>query len=185
MCVWTFFFFLREVLVDNLLPAVGAASCSSQQWGKRAGEARFRGAGWAAAGGGKGWRLGASHIRNGEVICLRSRYSIDSKSNNCRWLARIIYFFHRWKNRSERSGGGGRWGFHANRCNLTVKPAGRQLKVDSCNCTGAAVTAVGCQPHGTLQMVNWPVTIDTINDYMHKRNGQKAGATSESWSWGS
>lgn len=60
-----------------------------------------------------------------------------------------------------------------NGCNLTVKP-GRQLKVDSYNCTGAAVTAVGCQPHGTLQMVNWPVTIDTINDYIHKRNGQKS-----------
>lgn len=29
-----FFFFFRDVLVDNLLPAVGAASCSSQQWEK-------------------------------------------------------------------------------------------------------------------------------------------------------
>ena len=29
------------------------------------------------------------------------------------------------------------------------------------------------QPHGTLQMVNRPVTIGTINDYMHERNGQK------------
>lgn len=35
------------------------------------------------------------------------------------------------------------------------------------------VTAVGDQPHGTLQMVNRPVTMGTINDYMHKRNGQK------------
>lgn len=33
--------------------------------------------------------------------------------------------------------------------------------------------AVGYQPHGTLQMANRPVTIGTINDYMHKRNGQK------------
>lgn len=41
-------------------------------------------------------------------------------------------------------------------------------------CREAAVTAVGCQPLGTLQMVNQPVTIDTINDYMHKRNGQKS-----------
>lgn len=28
------------------------------------------------------------------------------------------------------------------------------------------------QPHGTLQMVNRPVTIGTINDYMHERNGK-------------
>lgn len=35
------------------------------------------------------------------------------------------------------------------------------------------MTEVPYQPHGTLQMVNRPLTIDTINDYMHKRNGQK------------
>lgn len=35
------------------------------------------------------------------------------------------------------------------------------------------MTAVGDLPHGTLQMVNRPVTMGTINDYMHKRNGQK------------
>lgn len=35
------------------------------------------------------------------------------------------------------------------------------------------MTAVGYQPHGTLQMVNRPVTIGTIDDYMQKRNGQK------------
>lgn len=40
-------------------------------------------------------------------------------------------------------------------------------------CRETAVTAVGHQPHGTLQMVNRPVTMGTINDYMHKRNGQK------------
>lgn len=39
-------------------------------------------------------------------------------------------------------------------------------------CRETAVTAVGHQPHGTLQMVNRPVTMGTINDYMHKRNGQ-------------
>lgn len=32
-----FFFFLREVLVDNLLPAAVAASRSSQQWEKEPG----------------------------------------------------------------------------------------------------------------------------------------------------
>lgn len=41
-------------------------------------------------------------------------------------------------------------------------------------CREAAGAAVGCRPLGTLQMVNRPVTIDTINDYMHKRNGQKS-----------
>lgn len=39
-------------------------------------------------------------------------------------------------------------------------------------CRETAVTAVGEQPHGTLQMANRPVTMGTINDYMHKRNGQ-------------
>lgn len=29
-----FFFFFREVLVDNLLPATVAASCSPRQWEK-------------------------------------------------------------------------------------------------------------------------------------------------------
>lgn len=33
------------MLVDNLLPAAVAASCSSQQWEKRAGEARREGRG--------------------------------------------------------------------------------------------------------------------------------------------
>lgn len=59
VCV-NFFFFLREVLADNLLPAVGAASCSSQQWEKGRGGA-FRGAGWAAAGGGKDWLMQEAH----------------------------------------------------------------------------------------------------------------------------
>lgn len=40
------FFFFREVLVDNLLPAAVAASCSSQQWekglGRRVGRAGGR-----------------------------------------------------------------------------------------------------------------------------------------------
>lgn len=59
---------------------------------------------------------------------------------------------------------------------MTVKPAVRPSKVESHNRTGAAVTAVGCPAQGTLQMVNWPVTIDTINHHMRKRNGQKSSS---------
>lgn len=46
-----FFFFLREVLVDNLLPAAVAASRSSQQWEKEPGRRvkGGQGARWAAA----------------------------------------------------------------------------------------------------------------------------------------
>lgn len=50
-----FFFFLiiKEVLVDYLLPATEAASCSSQQWEKEKGRRvkGGQGAGWAAGGG--------------------------------------------------------------------------------------------------------------------------------------
>lgn len=54
---------------------------------------------------------------------------------------------------------------------LNVRP---EIKTEFLHvCREPAVAAVGYQPHGTLQMVNRPVTIGTINDYMHKRNGQK------------
>lgn len=60
------FFFFREVLVDNLLPAAVAASCSPRQWekdpGRRAGRAGRAG---AAAGGGK-----RSHL-SGEQVHLQ------------------------------------------------------------------------------------------------------------------
>lgn len=49
VCVCELFFFLREVLVDNLLPAAVAASRSSQQWEKEPGR-RVKREGWGPGG---------------------------------------------------------------------------------------------------------------------------------------
>lgn len=59
--------FLREVLVDHLLPAVGAASCSSQQWEKRAGEARLGGPGGLQQEAAKAVSCGGSQTATEEV----------------------------------------------------------------------------------------------------------------------
>lgn len=55
-----FFFFFREVLVDNLLPAAVAASCSPRQWEKDPG--RRVGRTGAAAGGGKRLHLSGDQV---------------------------------------------------------------------------------------------------------------------------
>lgn len=55
---------------------------------------------------------------------------------------------------------------------LEIRMCSRKLKGNSLKSVGR-LQWQQYQPHGTLQMVNRPVTIGTINDYMHERNGQK------------
>lgn len=72
-------FFLREVLVDNLLPAAVAASCSSQQWEKEPGRrvGRARGAG---AGGPRGPRGCSSRRQSHSCVCVRVCVAFQYKS---------------------------------------------------------------------------------------------------------
>lgn len=55
-----FFFLMKEVLVDYLLPAAETASCSSQQWEKEAGKGRA------------GGRLGCSRRRQKPPVLGKS-----------------------------------------------------------------------------------------------------------------
>lgn len=50
----------------------------------------------------------------------------------------------------------------------------RKLNRNSLKCAGRLQWQQQHHPHGTLQMVNRPVTMGTIDDYMHEGNGQKS-----------